>query len=265
MLKLTFPGPGLNVSFHNHSDMSDGAAPIELMCRTAKAAGLREFGMSDHWVIPDDDAIDPSSWRMIPGRLDEYVEKLMALKKELDCETFTLRLGLEVDFFFGNSTEVVKNLEKYPFDYLIGSVHYSDRFPVDHSIKDWIGLSQEEIAQICEGYWKKLEGAASSGLYTFIGHLDLPKKFGMVNNALYYPHAIRVLDEVQKTGGAIELNTAGWFKECNEQYPSCDLLKEALARKIPVVVNADAHHQDHIMRNFAESAKVLAAAGFPPR
>ena len=87
----------------------------------------------------------------------------------------------------------------------------------------------------------------------------------MVNNALYYPHAIRVLDEVQKTGGAIELNTAGWFKECNEQYPCCDLLKEALERKIPVVVNADAHHQDHVMRNFAESARILAESGYPAR
>lgn len=265
MMQFTFPGPGFDVSFHNHSDMSDGAAPIELMCRSAKAAGLREFGMSDHWVIPPDDTIDASSWRMKPERLDEYIEKLLALKKELDAEDFTLRLGLEVDFFFENHIEVVNKLSSYPLDYLIGSVHYSGTFPVDHSITEWLPLSQEEIGVICEEYWKKLEGAASCGLYTFIGHLDLPKKFGMVDNSKYLTHGIKVLDAVQKSKGAIELNTAGWFKECAEQYPSAALLKECCARSIPVVINADAHHQEHVRRSFEEGAEVLARAGFPRR
>ena len=266
MLEFTFPGPGCDVSFHNHSDMSDGAAPIELMCRTAKAAGLREFGMSDHWVIPPEGSgIDASSWRMIPERIDEYFEKLVALKKELDSETFTLRLGLEVDFFFENYKEVVKHLESYPLDYMIGSVHYAGTFPVDHSIDTWLPLSEEEKAAVCEEYWRKLEGAASCGLYDFIGHLDLPKKFGLIECSKYIPHGIRVLDAVRKNNGAIELNTAGWFKECKEQYPGPELLKEACARRIPVIINADAHHQDHVKRNFAESLQILSEAGFPAR
>ena len=265
MLKFTFPGPGSDVSYHNHSNMSDGAASLELMCRSAKAAGLREFGMSDHWVIPPDDSIDASSWRMKPERLDEYIETLLKLKKELDSENFTLRLGLEIDFFFENHEEVLKNLASYPLDYTIGSVHYSGTFPIDHDISDWIGLTDRDKENICEEYWKKLEGAASCGLYTFIGHLDLPKKFALIDNSKYLAHAIKVLNAVEKTNGAIELNTAGWFKECNEQYPSCAILKEACSRKIPVVVNADAHHNDHVKRNFTEAAQALARAGFPAR
>ena len=261
MLEFTFPGPECNVSYHNHSDMSDGSSSLELMCRSAKAAGLREFGMSDHWVIPPENSgIDASSWRMIPERLDEYVEKVLALKKELDSGEFTLRLGLEVDFFFENHKEVVGKLAAYPFDYLIGSVHYAGTFPVDHSITDWLPLGEEEKAVICEEYWKKLEGAAACGLYTFIGHLDLPKKFGMIDNGRYLAHGIKVLEAVQKAKGAIELNTAGWFKECSEQYPSPALLKEAYARKIPVIINADAHHHEHVKRNFAEAARVLSQA-----
>ena len=265
MLKFTFPGPSPAVSYHNHSNMSDGAAPLEVMCRSAKAAGLQEFGMSDHWVIPPDDSIDASSWRMIPARLDEYIDTLLKLKKELDSENFTLRLGLEIDFFFENYEEVLKNLASYPLDYTIGSVHYSGTFPVDHSITDWVGLTEAEKENICEEYWKKLAGAAACGLYTFIGHLDLPKKFGMIDNTRYLPHAVKVLSAVEKTNGAIELNTAGWFKECNEQYPCCTMLQEACSRRIPVVINADAHHQDHVKRNFAEAAAALVKAGYPAR
>ena len=69
----------------------------------------------------------------------------------------------------------------------------------------------------------------------------------------------------QKSGIGIELNTAGWFKECEEQYPSLALLKEANARKIPVIVNADAHDPAHLQRNFTQAAEILCQAGYPQR
>lgn len=263
MLKFNYPGPVPAVSYHNHSNMSDGSASLDSMCRAAKKAGLREFGMSDHWVIPPEGITDADEWRMPPEKIDEYVETLLKLKKELDSENFTLRLGLEVDFFFENSQQVVKDLESYPLDYLIGSVHYAGTFSVDHDSSDWVPLSKEEMKQICEEYWKKLEGAASCGAYTFIGHPDLPKKFGFIDNDAYLPHALRVLDAVQQSHGAIELNTSGWFKDCKEQYPSSKVLKEAALRRIPVIINSDAHHPDHIARNFSAAAEVLKAAGYP--
>jgi histidinol-phosphatase (PHP family) len=198
-------------------------------------------------------------------RLDEYIAALQTMKKELDDDSFTLRIGLEVDFFFENADSVLKNLMQYPLDYLIGSVHYSDIFPVDHSIGPWLPLTEEQKAEICEEYWRKLEGAAQRKEFTFIGHLDLPKKFGLINNEDYFSHAIRILDLVEKSGIGIELNTAGWFKECQEQYPSLAILKEANRRKIPVVVNADAHDPAHLMRNFEMAAEVLRKAGYPDR
>ena len=264
MLHFDFPGPGKDVSYHNHSSLSDGASSLEEMCRAAKAAGLREFGMSDHWVIPPPEITDVN-WRMEPEKLEFYVSELQRLKKVLDSESFTLRIGLEVDFFFENASEVVAGLRKWPFDYLIGSVHYSGVFPVDHDASDWAPLSPGEIETICEEYWRKLEGAALSGFYTFIGHPDLPKKFGYVPEGKYLPHAVRLLDAVRETCGAIELNTSGWFKPCKEQYPAGSILKEARARRIPVVINADAHAPAHVARSFDEAAKVLSAAGYPAR
>lgn len=264
MLHFDFPGPGKDVSYHNHSNLSDGASSLGEMCRAAKAAGLREFGMSDHWVIPPPEIRDVN-WRMEPERLEYYVTELQRLKKELDSESFTLRIGLEVDFFFENASEVVAELKDWPFDYLIGSVHYSGTFPVDHDASDWAPLSPGEIETICEEYWRKLEGAALSGFYTFIGHPDLPKKFGYVPEWKYLPHAVRLLDAVRKTCGAIELNTSGWFKPCKEQYPAGAILKEACARRIPVVINADAHAPAHVARNFDEAAQVLFQAGYPAR
>ena len=141
---------------------------------------------------------------------------------------------------------------RYPMDYLIGSVHYSGVFSVDHDIVDWEPLSEKQKADICKIYWEKLAGAAEFGKYTFLGHLDLPKKFALIDNNKYLEHAIKVLDMVQKKSGAIELNTSGWFKQCCEAYPAPAILAAARERNIPVAINADAHCAEHLQRNFAE-------------
>ena len=262
MIELNYPGIFYGYSCHNHSNWSDGASSLEAMCRAGKAAGLQVFGMSDHWVEPPYAGTDSEEWAMPLHKLDDYVETLQKLKRELDDENFTLKIGLEVDFFFENIDAVLARLKQYPLDYLIGSVHYAGTFPVDHIIDEWLVLTEAEKAEICEIYWQKLAGAAAVKEFDFIGHLDLPKKFGLIDNARYLPHAVKVLDIIQANGGAIEVNTAGFFKECQEAYPSIDILRHANARKIPVILNADAHADSHIIRNFANAREVLAAAGY---
>lgn len=262
MDKFAFPGPGTGYSLHNHSNFSDGASTLEEMCRSAKASGLKVFGMSDHWVMPAYEGTGTESWRMKHDRLAEYAETLLKLKKELEDDNFSLKIGLEVDFFFENMDEIFDDLANYPLDYMIGSVHCCGTFPVDHAASDWEPLSMEERDAVCEMYWKKMEGAAARKEFLFLGHLDLPKKFDLIDNARYLGHAAKVLDILQQNGGAIELNTSGWFKPCNSPYPALDILKLANARKVPVVINADAHHHDHVRRNFDEAAALLNEANY---
>ncbi len=255
MLRFEYPGPRRNVSYHNHSNWSDGADTLEEVCHRGKAMGLRELGVSDHWVPAPD--FEAPFWSMKPDQLGKYTETLLTLKKQLDDENFTLRIGLEVDFFHENYREVLADLKQYPFDYLIGSVHYSGSFPLDESEKLWMPLEETEKDRLCRIYWDKLLGAAECGEFTFLGHLDLPKKFACVDMRKYLPEACQVLDAAKETGTAIELNTAGWFKPCNEQYPCAEILAEAKNRRIPVIVNADAHAAEHLMRNFEEASEVL--------
>jgi histidinol-phosphatase (PHP family) len=232
------------------------------MCRNAKEAGIRVFGISDHWVIPPHENMDSESWAMAPERLPDYIRTLQQLRTELQDENFSLKIGLEVDFFFENIDQVLADLEAFPLDYLIGSVHYSGIFPVDYVIEDWLDLDETQKAEICETYYRKLSGAAERREFAFIGHLDLPKKFGLIDNRRYFPHAVKVLDILQKNGGAIEVNTAGYFKECAEAYPAPELLAEAFRKSIPVIVSADAHHSSHLRRNFDPAAEVLKSAGY---
>ena len=262
MMNFNMPGPGKSYSLHNHSCFSDGAGTLEEITAAGKAAGVQVLGLSDHWVVPPYEGTDYQTWAMPHDKLDEYVDTLLKLKKEYEDDNFSLKIGLEVDFFFENIREVIANLQKYPLDYLIGSVHYSGVFSVDYDISQWTPLSEEEKNHICNIYWEKLEGAAQSGFFSFIGHLDLPKKFGVIDNSRYFPQAMKVLDAVQQNHGAIELNTSGWFKQCAEQYPALEILQAACQRNIPILVNADAHCAEHLQRNFDQAYAILQQAGY---
>lgn len=257
MMKFTYPAAYDRYSLHNHSTFSDGASAIEEMCAAGKESGVQVFGISDHWCVPICDGTDWAEWCMAHDRLDEYVETLLKMKARYDDENFSVKIGLEVEYFAENIDSVLLDLKKYPIDYLIGSVHFTGTFSVDHDIADWEGLTQQEIDNICEIYWQKMESAAKCKDFAFLGHLDLPKKYNLIDNSKYFNHAVRVLDILQKSGGAIEFNTAGWFKNCKEQYPSDAILKEAAVRKIPVIINADAHHHSHITRSFQQAADLL--------
>lgn len=265
MLQFSYPGPDLRVSLHNHSCWSDGSAELEEVCRKGKEAGIKVLGLSDHYVAAPGKGYGSEVWSMELSRLDSYRKTLLKLREQLEDDSFSLKIGLEVDFFFENADCLLPKLAALPLDYLIGSVHYADTFPIDHSILDWQNLTEEEKEKICEKYYEKLEAAALRKEFSFLGHLDLPKKFGLIENDRYFPHAVRVLDNAAKTGMGIELNTAGWHKECNEQYPSLPILREAAKRRIPVIVNADAHDPAHLQRDFLHASEILLEAGYPKR
>ncbi len=262
MMKIDYPGLGVEYSLHNHSNFSDGENSPEELVLSAISAGIKVFGISDHWCEVPYDGTDWAEWCMAHERLDEYVTTLLELKKRYDSDKFTLKLGLEVDFFFENIDSVMARLAEYPFDYLIGSVHYAGTFPIDHDIADWTDLTEQQKDDICEIYWQKISGAADCGYFTFIGHLDLPKKFALIDEKKYLPHAMKVLDIIASRSGAIEINTAGRFKNCRDTYPSAAILREANLRRIPVVISADAHAAAHLNRAFADVAGVLKESGY---
>ena len=79
------------------------------------------------------------------------------------------------------------------------------------------------------------------GLDIFVAHPDLPKKVGFRpagDVRRYYEPAVAALAE---TSAPFEINTAGWRKDCREQYPAREFLDLAHTAGIPLLINSDAH------------------------
>src|SRR5207245_6846079 len=124
-------GPQMLTSYHNHTTWSDGAPTLAAQIQAARGAGLDELGISDHYVLYPGG--EPVEWSMPPDLLGDYVLELRAAAAE--TKGLVLRLGIEADYFPETVDELRCRLAPYPFDYVIGSVHFLDGFPLDEVAK----------------------------------------------------------------------------------------------------------------------------------
>jgi len=245
-------------SYHMHTRWSDGLATVESMVHQAAATGFEEIGISDHLaILPGAQPAPP--WAIPPQRLAEYVEAVRNAARGADI---AVRVGVELEFFPETFDELLNLVAPHPFDFLIGSVHFDGNFPIDADPRHWEHLSQAEVDTVHRHYWQRVADLARKGRVDFIGHLDLVKKFAFPAVANMDAVVAAALEAVAAAGLPVELNTAGWYKPCQDAYPSERLLRECCRRGIPVLISDDAHETAHIGRDFQRATEVLRRIGY---
>jgi histidinol-phosphatase (PHP family) len=203
---------------------------------------------------------DFDNWRMRQGQLDEYVEKVR--RAQTEYPSLQIKLALEVDYLPGHEEWIRDLAGRYPWDYLIGSVHYiSEAWAVDNpeQLSRWKEADAFEVWTI---YFELLTAAAESGLFEIIGHADLPKKFGIRPRQDCAPLYRAFLDAVKRSNIAIELNTAGLRKDCREIYPSRALLEIAAEKQAPITFGSDAHAPGEVGHAFGEAVALARSVGY---
>jgi histidinol-phosphatase (PHP family) len=228
------------------------------MIESARGVALDELGISDHFALAPDGL--QCSYALKHDQLRDYVSQIREAAGS--PEGPVIRLGLEVDYFPETIETVRHHLAPYPFDFLICSVHFVNGFPVDVDSKPWRELSADSRNGIWRGYWHNLRAAVQTKMFDFVAHFDLPKKFGLFPSVDLTGEALSVLDAMAEAGMAVEINTSGWDKPVQEAYPALYYLKEANRRKIPLVINADAHRADGLVRHFDRARTLAKEAGY---
>ncbi len=244
--------------YHMHTPLCQHATgePSEYAAQAA-AMHLPEIGFADHSPMPQNDFDD---WRMRFDQLDEYVDKVK--RAQNDYPNLPIRLGLEVDYLPGQEDWVRELAARHRWDYLIGSVHYvSESWAVDNpnEISKWRDKSP---GWVWETYLERLIAAAGSGLFDIIGHADLPKKFGIIPQQDFTAQWKLFFAAVRKSNCAVELNTAGLRKDCQEIYPAPLIVQMMHERQIPITFGSDAHAPIEVGMNFAEAVNQARNAGY---
>lgn len=247
----------LRTDYHTHTPLCRHAeGSPEAFVQQALQNGLYQYGIADHAPMPPDK--EPyDEWRMLNSELPLYFDWVSQAKVAAKHSDLQILCGLECDWVPGIEPWIVELRARYQWDYLIGSVHYlPNNGSVDDSLyanKSLTGSVEEDWRQ----YWAAMESLVRSGLFDIVGHIDLVKIWGRVPSGDLMSYYAPTLQALQESNMAVEINTAGWHKHCREQYPSIPLLRELLARRIPIVINSDAHYPQHLSRNFDEAVALL--------
>ena len=201
-------------------------------------------------------------WRMLRAELPRYLE--MVAEARAAAAPFPVRLGLECDYLAGQEGWIEELAGLADWDYLIGSVHYlAPGWDVDNPRHlSRFTASAGAVEDVWERYWTEFGRCARSGLFDFLAHPDLVKKFGhrpAGDLRRFYEPAVAALAERDVT---LEISTAGLHKPAGELYPSAEFLALAQAAGLTVVINSDAHAPGEIGRDFPVAVDAARAAGF---
>lgn len=251
------PSDLLPADYHQHTPLCRHAtgSPEEFVAQ-ALALGLPEIGFSDHNPMPT----EFDDWRMLRDELPEYFAWVQRARLAA-ANRIPVRLGLEVDWLDGAEPWIDELTAMAPWDYLIGSVHYLGSWNFDNP-KLASGFDSMGTTEAWDRYWHLFAKAARSRRFDLMAHPDLIKKFGHRppgDLRRWYEPAIAAVAE---SGAAIELNTAGLFKDVREMYPAPLFLELAHKAGIPLAISSDAHAPHECGRAFAEALTLARNAGY---
>ncbi len=116
---------------------------------------------------------------------------------------------------------------------------------------------------MAEAYYREVVGAARSGLFNTIAHLDYYRKYG----ELYYgpsvhqahrPYMSEVFLALKDSGTSLEVNTAARRKGLNSFYPQTETINAARRAGVDVIhLGSDAHAPDQVGADFEEACLLV--------
>ncbi len=195
--------------------------------------------------------------------LPRYVEECLMLKERYKGQ-LDIRVGLEGDYIEGYEEQIERIITDYPWDYVIGSVHFLGEWDItDHrQIHGWEG---KDPLAVYTQYYDAVQKAAATGLYDFMGHLDAIKRFKFGPGPEQEQEVIELekaaLAAVARSGKAMELNASGLSKPCEEMFPSRRMLVEAVRLGIPLTLGSDAHQPGKLGEHLDQARRLLTEIG----
>lgn len=233
--------------YHVHTPLCKHAAgPMEACVERAIELGLREIGFACHNPLPDGRAVDV---RMSESELDYYVHRVLDLRFQYRGKVEVL-LGLEMDYVEGLEDYLARQAAAYPWDYLIGSVHYLDPHC---TLCAWSRRLPFDADEQYTRYFTLLSKLARSGLFDMVSHFDVPRRSGKLPGPRGTEAMHEALEEIARADLCLEINTSGYRHPELPQpdgYPAWPVIERALALKIPLAVNSDAHGPDQVALMF---------------
>lgn len=256
----------MQIDYHtHHARCGHAVGSLEEYIQRGIEIGLQQIGLSDHMPLIH---VNPATYypemAMPMEELPRYVEECFLLKEKYKSQ-IDIRVGMEGDYIEGYEAEIEQIIHAYPWDYVIGSVHFLGEWDIT-DFRQTHGWEGRDPLEVYHQYYQAVEKAVRTGFYDYMGHIDVIKRFG------YGPPAdqlhevkemeLQVLRTVAEQQLAIELNASGLRMPCEEMFPSRRMLEAAFALNIPITIGSDAHQPERLGQYLDQARALLRDVGY---
>lgn len=177
----------------------------------------------------------------------DFVNLISSAKKEWAEKGVELKLGIEADYFVGGEQELASILDKYEFDYVIGSVHFYNGWGFDNPMLQQ-KFNDYNLKELYANHFETVKHAAASGLFDFMAHLDNVKVFNYrPTEESLLAHYKDVAKTLVKYDVATEINPGLYYRyPVKEMCPSPTFLTILIEEGVKFTTSSDAHYPNDI-------------------
>lgn len=239
---------------------------LERYCTAATDKGIDHIAITEHshrfariadsvlphWERPRTGEVAEATAHVLEveggADLDAYVEALQDAQRQ----GLPILIGLEMDYLPGTQDAMTRVLADYPFDVLLGSVHWLDEWLFDaYDVPAFQQRWQErDTDDVFAQYVDSVIDLANSGTIDVLAHLDVIKVAGHLASRTQ-EHEDRLVSALADTDVVIEFSSAGLRKPVGSTYPSSNMLDAVVAAGLGLATASDAHAADQVGDGFA--------------
>ena len=238
--------------YHLHSAVSyDGRGIPEEMIAAARSAGLKEICFTEHLDY----------LHCVPRTQTTYtLEAYRNAHPPRHIPGLCIRHGVEVGLTPWNHQEIQQDVAAYPYDFVLGSVHFID--DEDPYLPPY-WVDRDPLESERQYFEEMLTCVELHDHFDVLGHLTYISKCKahpcprIIPLATYRDCIAQIMTVLISKGKGIEVNTSG-MDRCGDYLPGMEYLKlfKDLGGEI-VTVGSDAHAPDRVGQYTSQACEIL--------
>lgn len=240
-------------NFHTHTLYCDGKDTPEELVERAIELGMTALGFSGHEYAPQD-----ADFCMSKEDTAAYIDEVLRLREKYEGN-IRIYLGIERDYF--------GEKDDYPYDYVIGSLHYVEKDGVLMSVDYTPEVMETNVEKYFGGnyrayverYYQILGAVVEKTGADIVGHFDLITKFNENNRyfdeeaSWYKEAALAALHKAAIHKPVFEINTGAMARGYRTKpYPADFILAEINKLGCPVILSSDCHNKMYLNHEFCK-------------
>ncbi|KAH6611966.1 Polymerase/histidinol phosphatase-like protein [Boeremia exigua] len=263
-------------SHHSHSGQFCGHATnkLEDVIQAAIAKGFHSFALTEH--IPRElidfypEETDSHTEESLVQLFDDYYAEAVRLRDKY-AHQIQILIAFESEWIRPSSLKIVQGiLDKYTFDFFMGSIHHTHTVPIDfdramyEQARDKAGGTDE---QLFEDYFDEQYDMLQALRPPIVGHFDLIRLLSDNRDTAFegmdgvWNKMKRNLEYIAGYGGLLEFNSAGLRKGLLEPYPCLPVTKMFSNMGGGFVLSDDSHGIEQIGTNYSRLLEYVQKTG----